>query len=75
MYYKFRVETTQSVDNDYGHTIAKKASSTEEAIMEILRDAIVRGFSIDKIEFVGQYLAEPMCPTTFRKVKIGNIVL
>ena len=67
MYYKFFVETLESVDNDQWHTIAKKASSRTEAIQKILRDAIARDLTIEIIEFIGQYYAEPLCNTTFRK--------
>ena len=67
MYYKFHVETLELVNNGNCHTIAKKTSSRNEAMMQILRDAIVRGLTIDKIEFVGQYLVEPLCNTSFRK--------
>lgn len=67
MYYKFLVETLQLMNNNSWHTIAKKASSSEEAMMEILRDAIARDLTIFKIEFLGQYWEEPLCNTTFRK--------
>ena len=67
MYYKFHVETLEWVNNGSCHTIAKKSSSRTEAIQEILRDAIERGLTIEKIEFMGQYWEEPSCKTTFRK--------
>lgn len=66
MYYKFYVETLQLVNNDHCHTIAKKASDRTDAMMQILSDAIARGLIIEKIEFVGQYLVEPLCNTAFR---------
>lgn len=67
MYYKFHVETLEMVNNNNCHTIAKKASNRTDAIMQILRDATVHGLTVDKIEFEGQYYAEPLCNTTFRK--------
>ena len=67
MYYKFHVETLELVNNGNCHTIAKKASSRNEAMMQILRDAIVRGLTIEKIEFMGQYWAERRCNSSFRK--------
>lgn len=69
MYYVFHVETLELVNNDNCHTIAKNATSRTYAMMEILLDAIVCGLTIDKIEFVGQYLVEPLCNTTFRNKK------
>lgn len=67
MYYKFHVETLQLVNCDQCHTIAKRANNRSDAMMQILRDAIVLGLTIEKIEFVGQYMEEPLCGTTFRK--------
>jgi hypothetical protein len=69
MYYKFHVETLELVNNGNCHTIAKKASKRTDAMMKILSDAIVCGLTIDKIEFVGQYYAEPLCNASFRKYK------
>lgn len=68
MYYEFNVEVLQLIDGSHYHTIAKEASSQEEAMLEIIRDAIARGLSIEIIEFRGQYWEKPSwIITTFRK--------
>ena len=67
MYYKFLVETLELVNKGNCHTITKKASNRTDAMMQILRDAIVRGLTIEKIEFMGQYWAEPPCSSSFRR--------
>ena len=69
MYYKFYVETLELINNSPHHAIVKNASSRTEAMMQILNDAIALGFTIDKIEFVGQYFIEPLCNTSFRGYK------
>lgn len=69
MYYKFHVETLELVNNDQCHTIAKKARNRTDAMTQILRDAIVCGLTIEKIEFIGQYYAEPLCNASFRRYK------
>lgn len=68
MYYKFHVETLELINNNAHHAIVKNARSRTDAMMQILSDAIVLGLTIEKIEFVGQYYAEPLCNTTFRKI-------
>ena len=67
MYYAFQVETLESFNGCQYHKIVKKAENRAEAIIQIARDAVSHGLTIEEIAFEGQYLEAPRnCSSTFR---------
>ena len=55
MIYEFDVETLERNSSNTGYsTVAKKAQSSNEALLSIVNDAIKNGFTINEISFRGQ---------------------
>lgn len=59
MFYRFCVETLGLVNGNYEQCIAKEASSKNEAFLQIVQDAILKGLTIESITFLGQYTKMP----------------
>jgi hypothetical protein len=59
MFYRFCVETLGLVNGNYEHCIIKEASSRNEAFLQIVQDAILKGLTIESITFYGQYTKMP----------------
>lgn len=58
-WFTFIVETIENINGSTSHNIAKKAESSNYAMMQVVSDAMAENITIDDITYCGEYESKP----------------